>query len=160
MTCRSITMLTLILTVLLSGDIRLAFAGGATPSTRDKCPVCGMFVSKYPDWLGSIQYKGGVMVFFDGPKDLFRYLTNPKRYAPSRKADAIESILVRDYYRLRPIDARRAFYVVGSDVFGPMGKELIPFEKEDAAKEFLRDHQGKKLLRFPDVMRQAPAVLE
>ena len=67
---------------------------------------------------------------------------------------------MKDYYSLQPVDAHSAFYVVGSDVFGPMGKELIPFEKATAAQEFLRDHQGKKVLRFSDIMRQAPTVLE
>jgi nitrous oxide reductase accessory protein NosL len=34
-----------------------------------------------------------------------------------------------------------AYYVLGSDIYGPMGRELIPFEKEADAKEFIKDHQ-------------------
>ena len=41
--------------------------------------------------------------------------------------------------------------VVGSSVYGPMGRELIAFAAEDQAREFLRDHRGKKILRFDAV---------
>ena len=58
---------------------------------------------------------------------------------------------------MKPLDAKEAFFVVGSDVFGPMGKELVPFAKRAEAEEFLRDHRGKKVLRFADVNR---AVLD
>ena len=32
-----------------------------------------------------------------------------------------------------------------------MGRELIPFEKVDDAKEFMKDHKGKVLLKFKEV---------
>jgi nitrous oxide reductase accessory protein NosL len=32
-----------------------------------------------------------------------------------------------------------------------MGRELIPFGKEAEAREFLKDHKGRSLLRFADV---------
>jgi nitrous oxide reductase accessory protein NosL len=32
-----------------------------------------------------------------------------------------------------------------------MGKELIPFEKETEASEFLKDHQGKSILRYQEI---------
>ena len=69
----------------------------------------------------------------------------------------VRAITVTDYYAVKPLDAKEAFFVVGSDVFGPMGKELVPFGKRTEAEEFLRDHRGKKVLRFDDVNR---AVLE
>ncbi len=132
------------------------FAGSTAPlpSTQDKCPVCGMFVSKYPDWLAKITYKDGTVAFFDGPKDMFRYLANLKRYAPGKAPTAIESLQVKDYYSLQMIDGRTAYFVLGSDVFGPMGKELIPFANLSAAQEFMKDHQGKKLLRFGQISNQ------
>ena len=49
------------------------------------------------------------------------------------------------------IEAQKAFYVIGSDVYGPMGKELIPFEKLEDAKEFLYDHRGEEILKFHDI---------
>ena len=121
------------------------------PSQKDKCPVCGMFVAKYPDFAAQILFKDGSAVHFDGVKDMFRYYLDMKRYNPARKVADIDSVYVTDYYSLSPIDGWDAFYVTGSDVMGPMGKELIAFRKEADAKEFRKDHKGKKIVRFKEV---------
>jgi len=62
--------------------------------------------------------------------------------------EAISKILVRDYYSQKAIEARKAFFVLGSDVLGPMGAELIPFEIESDAKTFYMDHKGVKIVEF------------
>jgi nitrous oxide reductase accessory protein NosL len=38
------------------------------------------------------------------------------------------------------IDGYTALFVIGSDVYGPMGKALISFETVNGAKEFMKDH--------------------
>ena len=127
------------------------------PARGDKCPVCGMFVAKYPDFIAQVLYKDGSYAVFDGVKDFFKYLQNQKKYAPSKGGEAaIESMYVTDYYSLSPVAARSAWYVQGSDVLGPMGKELIPFAKEVDAREFKKDHKGNRIFRFNEV---TPAVL-
>lgn len=131
-----------------------------TPAKKDKCPVCGMFVYKYPDWTAQIIFKDGTVVFFDGVKDMVKYYLNMNKYAPSRKVSDITAFFVNDYYSLKPIDAKKAFYVIGSDVFGPMGKELIPFEKEAEAKEFMKDHKGVKILTFLGITSEILKLLE
>jgi copper chaperone NosL len=127
------------------------------PTAKDKCPVCGMFVAKYPDWLAAIRFRDGSYVFFDGAKDLFKYLLDPRKYDPARKPEEIEVVAVMDYYGLTWIDARKARYVLGSDVYGPMGRELIPLEMESDAREFMKDHKGIRIIRFseatPEVMK-------
>jgi nitrous oxide reductase accessory protein NosL len=52
---------------------------------------------------------------------------------------------------LKHIDGRAAFYVIGSDVMGPMGKELVPFASEAAARDFLKDHRGQRVLTFKEI---------
>ncbi|HSB06684.1 MAG TPA: nitrous oxide reductase accessory protein NosL [Thermodesulfobacteriota bacterium] len=121
------------------------------PSPKDKCPVCGMFVAKYPDFLAEILFRDGSSVFFDGTKDMFKYYFQLEKYHPSRKQSDIDSIYVTDYYNLNLIDGHPAFYVTGSDIYGPMGRELIPFAREADATEFMKDHKGKLLLRFKEV---------
>lgn len=121
------------------------------PSPQDKCPVCGMFVAKYPDFLAEIFFKDGSYAVFDGTKDLFKYYFNLKKYSPSKNLSDIDSIYVTDYYSLMMVDGLSASYVSGSNVFGPMGKELISIEKETDAKEFLKDHKGKSLLKFREI---------
>jgi copper chaperone NosL len=123
----------------------------AKPGAGDKCPVCGMFVAKYPDFVSVLTFNDGAHVFFDGVKDMMRYYFNLQKYAPSKKREDIVQIYVTDYYSVNPVDGFKAYYVSGSDIYGPMGKELIPFEKEADAREFLKDHKGKAVLRFQDI---------
>ncbi len=132
----------------------MAFAEEPTPhkaAKADKCPVCGMFVAKYPDFLAQVIFRDDSYALFDGAKDMFKYYFNLKKYNPSKELSDIAVIYVTDYYSMKPTDGRKAYYVFESNVFGPMGRELIPFEKEPEAKEFLVDHAGKKLIRFDDV---------
>lgn len=121
------------------------------PAAKDKCPVCGMFVAKFPDFAAQIEFRDGTRVFFDGVKDLSKYYRNLSRYAPGRKKTDIAAVYVTDYYSLVYVDGYTAFYVSGSDVYGPMGKELVPFEKKSDAQEFLKDHKGSALLTFGEI---------
>jgi nitrous oxide reductase accessory protein NosL len=124
---------------------------------KGSCAVCGMYVPNFPDWAAVITFQDGTQAWFDGPKDLFTYLLDLPRYAPKRKAAEIASVQVKDYYGLKHIDGRKASFVVGSDVLGPMGKELVPFATEASAREFLKDHHGSRVLAFPEV---TPATLK
>lgn len=127
------------------------------PGPKDTCPVCGMFVSLYPDWVATVVYQDGHAHHFDGAKDLFKYLLNLPKYAPDHNRDDIARIGVTEYYGLSRIDARTAWYVIGSDMLGPMGHELVPLGTEEEAKDFLRDHRGRRIVRFDDV---TPLLLE
>jgi copper chaperone NosL len=147
-----------IIGILLMTDLALAADPIVPkPSAKDKCPVCGMFVTKYPDWTMVVLFNSGSPVFFDGTKDMFKYLFDMRRYDTVRKATDIKAVLVKDYYSLSFVDARKARYVLGSDVYGPMGRELIPMEKEADAQEFMNDHKGKRILMYgeitPDVIK-------
>ncbi|BCS55332.1 nitrous oxide reductase accessory protein NosL [Geobacter sp. SVR] len=143
--------------ILALSTVCTALAAPLVPSARDKCPVCGMFVAKFPDWTASVTFNDATVLFFDGAKDFFTYYHDIGKYTPARSRATIASVTVKDYYALRPVDARQAFYVMGSDVYGPMGKELVPFEKQADAQAFLKDHGGRKILRFGEI---TPALLK
>jgi len=108
-----------------------------------------MFVAKYHPWVATIVFADGAQVFFDGPKDLFRYLLDPEKFQVQDRT--IAEVFVTDYYRVRFIDARTASFVLGSDVMGPMGGELVPFETSQEAETFALDHGGQEILAFDDV---------
>jgi copper chaperone NosL len=129
----------------------LSLAAPQLPGARDKCPVCGMFVAKYPEWTASLTFKDGKSEFFDGVKDLFRFYQGLSRFAPRRTPAEIREMLVKDYYTLATADARNAWNVIGSDVLGPMGREAVPFAREADARSFFKDHHGTKILRFSDI---------
>ena len=121
------------------------------PAATDTCPVCGMFVARYPDWIATVLYRDGHAHHFDGAKDLFKYLLDLNKWAPGHQAEDIERIGVTEYYGVSLIDAHQAFYVIGSDVLGPMGHELIPLATKEDAEGFLQDHNGSEILRFEQI---------
>jgi copper chaperone NosL len=128
-----------------------------TIKKSDRCPVCGMFVYKYPKWVAQIMFKDGSYYFYDGAKDMFKHIFDTAKYTPGKTADNIKDIYVTDYYEVELVDAKSAFFVPGSDVLGPMGHELLPFKDQESAQEFLEDHKGKSIIRFQDV---TPAIIE
>ena len=131
-----------------------SFAGDvAAPADgkKMKCPVCGMFVAPYVDWNATITHTDSSTAVFDGSKDMFKYYLDIKKYAPSRSKDSISTIMVKDYYSKEDTDALKAYYVIWGDIYGPMGNEPIPFQNEADAKKFLKEHHGKKVLRFKDI---------
>ena len=121
------------------------------PGPRYTCPVCGMLVSKYPNWVAAARYRDGHTDFFDGAKDMFKYLQQQVKYAAGHRQEDLTSLYVTEFYGLSKIDARLAFYVIGSDVLGPMGHELVPLETRTDAEEFLRDHKGKRIYTFKQI---------
>jgi nitrous oxide reductase accessory protein NosL len=121
------------------------------PGEKDLCPVCGMLVSKYPNWVAVVKYRDGHAHFFDGAKDMFKYLHDLPRYAPGHRREDIAAIHVTEFYGLNKIDARKAFYVTGSDVLGPMGHEFVPLASRADADEFLKDHKGRQIVTFDQV---------
>lgn len=116
--------------------------------TDSKCPVCGMFVAKYPKWAAHIVVKEGHNHYFDGVKDMMKFYFEPQKYHHNHAKEDFISVLVSDYYTLEKIEAKDAFFVVGSNIYGPMGHELIPFKSEKDARSFSTSHNGKKIYRF------------
>lgn len=121
------------------------------PDAQDRCPVCGMFVAKYPDWVVTLTLKDGTRRYFDGAKDMFKFYLEPASFEAATVQADITGIVVRDYYGLEPLEAKASFFVLGSDVYGPMGHELVPLGTQADAEEFSRDHRGKRILRFDEI---------
>jgi len=128
---------------------------------EDKCPVCGMFTYKYPKWVAQITY-GSKEFSFDGVKDMMKFYFDPTAWGKfgDLKQSQISKIAVSDYYSQKAIDGKKAFYVIGSDILGPMGNELIPFENESDAKSFLDDHNGKKIVKFDTISKKEVVSLD
>ena len=134
-----------------AGATEKTATGPFNVGNKDLCPVCGMFVHKYPNWIAQIIFEDRTYAFFDGAKDMFKYYFDLRKYNPKKKVENIVAIWVTDYYTTKLINGREACYVVGSDVLGPMGLELIPHKSEKAANAFVKDHGGQRILRFHEV---------
>lgn len=113
-----------------------------------KCQVCGMFVSKYPKWAAKITTKTGKTYYFDGNKDLMKYYFKTQ--------EPLDEMLVTNYYTITALPAKKAYYVIGSNVYGPMGHELIAFATQAEAEQFKKDHFGTRVLSFKAI---TPAIV-
>lgn len=143
-----------LITLLTVASVFAADKGGGAIPAGAKCTVCGMFVAKYPNWVATARFKDGSISWYDGPKDMFSHYLDTARYTPGKRQADIVALTVKEYYSLATIDARSAFFVIGSDISGPMGSELIPFRSEKDAASFKLDHRGKRILRFNDITPQ------
>ena len=153
-----------ILLSITAGVLLCAVAGSvqaapkpAKPGRKDRCVTCGMFPAKYKQWIAQVHWKNGERNYFDGCKCMFRALQNKAKYLKGKNTSDMAAIYVTNYYTSRPIEGTSAFYVIGSDVLGPMGKELIPFPSQDDAREFMTDHKGTKILTYNQI---TPGVIQ
>jgi len=122
-----------------------------------KCPVCGMFVSKYPKWSTRVIIKGKKF-YFDGVKDMMKYYIFDSDFPYNR--EEIEQMEVSNFYTLNTIPAKEAFYVMGSDIYGPMGNELIPFSTKTEAENFMKDHKGEEIVEFKNITGKMVMALD
>ena len=154
---RRTTLVACLFGLLCTTPVFCARTAPAPPPKDARCPVCGMSVAKFPDWSSFIAYRDGRKIYFDGPKDLGKYYLTPGKYQKTANPVGIAFLGVRDYYTLAVIDAQLGYFVLGSDVNGPMGRDLVPFAKKSDAEEFLSDHQGRRVIRFREI---TPALLK
>lgn len=124
----------------------------ARPVPADvRCPVCGMYPARSPDWAAQVIFANGDAQFFDSPLSLFMYLNDVARYSPGRSADEIVAHYVTDVSSKTWTDARSAFYVHGSSAKGPMRAGNLPaFASKKAALQFA-EQRGGAVLAYADV---------
>jgi copper chaperone NosL len=146
----------------------LKLPDGSKVDLTQKCPVCGMVVGG-PDEQGvsltfkdghvvgfrgaAAVFKDGHVVGFEGARCLFIYNSLAEKYHIN-VAD-IARQYVTDYASKKMIDLPKAFLVLGSNVKGPMGYDLIPFTSKEAAAEFASENQGKWIVQLHEVAKSA-----
>ena len=109
---------------------------------RPRCAHCGMYADVAPRWAAEAILEDGETLRFDTPKCLFGHTSGPG--APRTRARK-----VTEYYSQRLVPIEMVLFVVGSDLVGPMGKDLVPVESSRAAA-FVHDHGGRTV-EFDDV---------
>ena len=112
----------------------------------ESCHLCGMIIVNYPGPKGEAYTKTSDKVRkFCSTRGLFSYILDPEF------DHQIKEIYVHDMSKSpwgKPhdhhfIDARTAWYVVGSNQTGSMGKTLASFGLEDDAKAFSTAYGGQ-----------------
>lgn len=148
---------TLISVVLMVAWLHAGVARGATLDLPDgskldlsaTCPVCEMKLESSVVGPAAAVFTDGKVVGFDGPADLMRYVQAPQKYHFDAKN--IKHLFVTEYGTKSFIDAKQAFFVVGSELSGEMGPELAAFSSKEAAEKFRADHKGRNVVAFSGV---------
>lgn len=114
-----------------------------------------MLVYKDPTWVAKVVTKDLKEFYFTSPKSLLEFYYNPEKWpkAKAETADQLKDIIVTDYKTLKPIDARYAFYVYGSNKTSTAGDDLPAFKNIDDAKYFMSKNKGKRVLSFNQISR-------
>ncbi len=121
------------------------------PTQASVCAFDGMLLSDFPGPKGQIVYEDAVPDFFCDTVEMFSAYLQPeekKRVAAVYTQDMGQA----DWNRPQGhwIDARSAFYVIGSRKSGSMGPTIGAFAREADAQAFARE-QGGRVLKFAEV---------
>lgn len=119
-------------------------------SPTDRCPVCAMKVVHHPKFAAAIQLENGETFYFCATGCLIRSWMHPEVFL-GKDADALKRPVVQSYFTGKPIDARDALWVAGSDVVGPMGPALVPLETQKELETFQSRHGGKTVFRLSEM---------
>ncbi len=110
------------------------------------CINCGMPADAFPKWNVKFKTKSGDLLWTCSPKCMFNKILDEKDFL-----NLVENFWVTDYYEQKRIEAKTAFFVIKSDVIGPMGNDFVPHKDAEAANDFLKEHKGLKVLKFDGV---------
>ena len=128
----------------------LSANGQIAPSDSDRCPVCAMFPARRPQAAAAMTLNDGETFYFCSNGCLLRSWLRPRAYLNKTRA-AIDRLVVQDYFSGKPIDARSATWVAGSDVIGPMGPAIIALGNAAELVAFQNRHGGKTVFTFDQI---------
>lgn len=117
--------------------------------SSDECHLCGMLITRFDGPKGEVFRKetGEQVLKFCSTRDMFSYYLDPENKRN------IAKIFVHDMSKMPWgsdsiddkyfIDAKAAWYVVGSERTGAMGKTLASFSQKSDAKAFAEKYGGQ-----------------
>lgn len=117
-------------------------------STGDECHVCGMAITRFPGPKGqAFTEREQHTRKFCSTKDMFAWFLQPENAGRDHTL-YVHNMAQTDWNApddTRLIDAREAWYVVGSNRAGAMGPTLASFASEIEAKGFAEEYGGEVL---------------
>lgn len=108
----------------------------------ERCKHCGMKIDPTSAWRTELVGDDGKAITFDTPRCA---LTSWRSGATAAK-----SVRVREYYDQKERDGNDVRFIVGGDVLGPMGPDLVPVDPPRASK-FIQDHAADRALRLDEI---------
>jgi copper chaperone NosL len=149
------TLASLLLVAALVGGCGQQEAASVAPMEISRDTVCtldGMLLADFPGPKAQIHYEGAdAPDFFCDTVEMFSIYLAPEQ-ARRVRAIHVQDMGKADWSAPKGhwIDARGAFYVLGSNMHGSMGPTIGAFALEADAAAFAKEHGGK-VLKFDDV---------
>lgn len=122
----------------------------------DECHICGMLITNFGGPKGEVFRKeqGGNALKFCSTRDMFSYYLDPEN------TRNVSQLMVHDMSKMPwgsdsiddkyLINAKTAWFVIGSSKKGAMGKTLASFSLKTDAQAFAKEFGGK-VLSFKDI---------
>ncbi|MBU2646245.1 nitrous oxide reductase accessory protein NosL [bacterium] len=119
--------------------------------SHKECPLCGMYPAKYPLFNCQIIFEDGSYEAFDSAAGLLVYLYFPDKTGfPVKKT---RQVFFKDYLYEKWIDANTTWFVMGSEILGPMGIEFLPVSDRRLALEVQKQEKGAAIVSFLEIDR-------
>ena len=133
-------------------SITLLNADSIEVSKKDNCLIRHIKVYENPAWIARAKTKQKT-IYFSSPKSMFEYYFQPIKWTSlgALTSSDIVSVTVTDFNTLEAIDAKKAFYVYGSNQTSPGGDDLPAFSTKESAQIFAKKYNGKRVLSFNEV---------
>jgi nitrous oxide reductase accessory protein NosL len=138
--------------ILVIASTSLLLAGSIEVTKKDDCLIRHIKVYKNPAWIARAKTKQKT-VYFSSPKSMFEYYFQPIKWTSlgAITSSDIVSVTVTDFNTLEAIDAKKAFYVYGSNQTSPGGDDLPAFATKKSAEAFAEKYNGKRVLSFDEI---------
>ena len=116
-----------------------------------RCKHCGMKIDPASAWRVELVAADGAVTSFDTPRCALTSWRSGKSQATTLRA--------QEYYERTWRNAEELRFVVGGDVLGPMGPDLVPVDPSRATK-FIQDHGADRALRLDEINTDVLAAIE
>lgn len=73
------------------------------------------------------------------------------KYQPGESREKLALVWVTEYYTTKKMDAHDVLFVVGTNLVGPMGLDLIPVKGMEAANNLKQDYEGELILKLDQI---------
>lgn len=144
-------MIKIVLAIVLMSSFLFSYEMDYTKDTEGL--VRHLKVHKNPNWVAKIELTNGKKIFFSSPKSMIEFYLQPGKWfdVGVKSESDFKDIIVTDFETLKPINAKGAFYVYGSNMTSPAGDDLPAFATYEAAQTYSKAHNGKRIMSLKEI---------
>ena len=134
----------------VAGTLALPWVSGCSSKKDARCKHCGMRIDPASAWHAELVGDDGTVTAFDTPRCALT--------AWRSGATPAKTIRLQEYYDRKTRDGSELRFVVGGDVVGPMGADLVPVDPSRSSK-FVQDHRADRALKLDEITSQVLASI-